>query len=56
MLSHASREHNLILMFYLYIQSYHKLYYDIINVMLPSDDVALSLCYLVLPVNMCYWH
>ena len=39
MLSYASKGHNFILMFS-YIFSYLKLYYDIINVMLLSDDVT----------------
>ena len=45
MLSHASKGHNLILMIS-YICSYLKLYYDINNVMLLSDDViyCISLC------------
>ena len=39
LLSHASKGHNLILMIS-NIQSYLKLYYDVIYVMLLSDDVT----------------
>ena len=39
MLSHASKGHNIILIIS-YIFSYLLLYYDVINVMLLSDDVT----------------
>ena len=56
MLSHASKGHNLILMIS-YICSYLKLYYDVISVMLLSDDVTYQFCViLVLSINISYWH
>ena len=39
------------------MQSYQKLYYDVINVMLLSDDVTdLFVLYSVVKLTFCYWY